>query len=123
MRKLSLAAVSAVVLIAALSAPSLIARQQSVARFEYLRLTPYLGTVVPIRGASTSPAGVMKPGSASMTPGGFRACIAASAEWTCRNFSDDGFRTALVALGNEGWELVSADAETPGAYLFKRQIR
>lgn len=44
MRKPSLGAAPAIVLTAGLSAPSSIARQQSVARFEYLRLTPYLGT-------------------------------------------------------------------------------
>jgi hypothetical protein len=128
MRKLSLAAVSAIALGAALSAPSLIARQQNIARFEYLRLTPYLGTVTSIQPSTTSPSGAMTPGSASLTPGGVRACVAASAEWTCRRFdgqasADDGFRTALVTLGSEGWELVSADAETPGAYLFKRQVQ
>ena len=79
---------------------------------------------------STNQAGVVTvtPGSGSVTPGGLRACIAASAEWTCRTFDgqvsqDDGFRTALVTLGSEGWELVAADPETPGTYFFKRQIQ
>jgi hypothetical protein len=121
MRKLSLAVVSAIALIAALSAPSLVARQQSVVRFEYLRLTPYLGAVQQVGTTIT----------ASNSFGGVRACVATSAEWACRNFqapsaSEDATRTALVTLGNEGWELVSAgyvDGQTSGAYLFKRQLQ
>ncbi len=181
MRKFSFAAVAAIVLITALSAPALLAQttplpaalppqtvllptalppqttllpvalppqtpilpgvlppqtiplpavlpQQSVARFEYLRLTTYNGVVTSVRPASTSPDGLtMTPASASMTPGGVRACIAAHAQWTCRNFEgqasrDDAFRTALVTLGNEGWEIVSADGDT-GEYIFKRQLQ
>jgi hypothetical protein len=64
---------------------------------------------------------------------GYRACVAGINQWTCREFSPagpsaDALRTALVTLGNEGWELVSSVQEEDApmhalTYLFKRQAR
>ena len=69
---------------------------------------------------------------------GYRACVARISEWVCQEFpptepSTEPLRNALVNLGNDGWELVSAVEDYPhfgtqfGAngltYLFKRQIR
>lgn len=96
--------------------PSLHARPNA-PRFEYVRVTPYLF--------------VRAEGQGVVERVGYRACVATSTEWTCRQFestepSDVALRTALVTLGNEGWELVSAVDETPSevhrglTYLFKR---
>jgi hypothetical protein len=115
MRKLSLAGFAVIALSMAMFVPSLIGRAQSAGRFEYVRVTPYL--VNPM-----NPARI-----------GYRACVATTGEWICRQFeskdsSDAGLRTALATLGNEGWELVSAADDPPGesipeglTYLFKRQ--
>jgi hypothetical protein len=125
MRKLSLSVVAVIAVVAAMFAPSLVARAQSAVRFEYLRVTPY-------------PANLATPGRINYRWVGYRACVAASSEWTCREFEADGssndalhiaLRTTLATLGNEGWELVSAVDErhelntTFGGltYLFKRQ--
>jgi hypothetical protein len=118
MRKLSLAVVAAVVLIAAVFAPSLIARQQSATRFEYLRVAPYGGQV-------------QEQGRVVLSTFlGLRACVATSTEWACRDFpqaSSDAIRTVFATLGNEGWELVSAGYDpqglAAGTYLFKRHVR
>jgi hypothetical protein len=115
MRKLPLAGLAVITLGTTMFVPSLIGRTQSTGGFEYLRVTPY----------SVNP---MKPARV-----GYRACVATTGEWVCRQFepqdsSDAGLRTALATLGNEGWELVSAVDDPPGAsipegltYLFKRQ--
>jgi hypothetical protein len=91
-------------------------RTPSASRFEYLRVTPYLSRPMnPVQVA-------------------YRACVAATSEWTCRDFdskenSNAPLRTALATLGQEGWELVSAVDETPSesipeglTYLFKRHL-
>jgi hypothetical protein len=125
MRTLSLTVVAFIALVAAMFAPSLVARAQSAVRFEYLRVTPYHAVTE-------------TPGRINYRWAGYRACVAASSEWTCREFDADGssnvalnvaLRTTLATLGNEGWELVSAVDErhelntTFGGltYLFKRQ--
>jgi hypothetical protein len=119
MRKLSLAVVAAIAVVTALSAPSLIARAQSTARFEYLRVAPYAMTI-------------QTPNVVGSRWAGYRACVAASTEWTCREFehkgSLDALPTTLATLGNEGWELVSATVQNDEnvdrgglTYLFKRQ--
>jgi hypothetical protein len=89
-------------------------------RFEYVRVSPY---AIPM---STAPGGV------TMRTG-YRACVAAAQAWNCRDFrpteSPDPLHDALVALGNDGWELVSVANEEPTAtnpnltYWFKRQAR
>jgi hypothetical protein len=91
------------------------AQSRNGSRFDYLRVTPYLPDPL-------NPARVA-----------YRACVAASTEWTCREFEskdspDAPLRTTLATLGQEGWELVSAVDETPDVslpdgltYLFKRQ--
>jgi hypothetical protein len=121
MSKTLLALVAVVVVVSTMFAPSLVVRAQSTARIEYVRVTPY---------AAYNP----------VTPNlvlerhGYRACVAGTTEWACRDFqstesSAEALRTALVTLGNEGWELVSAVEEdssfrTSGlTYLFKRQVR
>ena len=112
-------ALSAVMLITAVftfanGAPT----QAVVTPFEYLRVTPF---TVPIPASN----------HISMHEG-YRACLAAAAEWSCREFrpantSDSALRAVLATLGNEGWELVSAvkeDGPTSAlTYLFKRQAR
>ena len=121
MRKLSLTVVAAIAVITATLAPSLVARAQTAPRFEYLRVTPYR-------------ADMMTPGRLIQRWGGYRACVAASNEWTCREFEqtdlpNGALPTMLATLGNEGWELVSAvdeKHELNGSfggltYLFKRQ--
>lgn len=100
---------------------SLVARNQAPARFEYTQLTPYSELVplqLPLRGQGWSRVG-------------YRACVAASAEWTCRDFKessvDAGYRTALATLGREGWELITPYHEstdgTTRTLLFKRQLQ
>jgi hypothetical protein len=65
---------------------------------------------------------------------GYRACVAATPNWACRDFeptesSAAALSTALATLGTEGWELVSALDEDPESsyakrlmYLFKRPV-
>jgi hypothetical protein len=118
MTKRSLAVVAAVVLIAAVFAPSLIARQQSATRFEYLRVAPY-ATPLQVAGAVGS------------RWAGYRACVAVGSAWNCREFEhrgSDALPTTLAMLGSEGWELVAAtirddvNVDTGGlTYFFKRQ--
>jgi hypothetical protein len=119
MSKISLGLVGVVVVIVtAMLTPSVIVRAQGSARFEYVRVTSY--TV-----RDTLPGGQVRSG--------FRACIASTQAWNCREFppmesSDSGFRNALATLGNEGWELVAVVVEQPTnpvdlTYLFKRRRR
>jgi len=121
MSKISLALVAVVAVVTATLTPSLIVRAQGTTRIEYARVTPYLDR--------TSVAS-----NAVQERTGYRACVAGSNEWACREFkpsesSADALRIALVQLGNEGWELVSAVEEDPSfntrglTYLFKRQTR
>lgn len=121
MAKLSLAlAATAIAVAIAAFAPSLTARVQS-PRFEYLHVRPY-GVILPA---------TPQPGVIRVERPAYRACVAASPEWTCRTFepdpntrvdSDDALRLALLTLGNEGWEMVSALDDRPAmTYLFKRQ--
>lgn len=116
MMKLSLSVAALIAVVAAMFAPSLVARSQSAAQFEYTRLIPY--TVA------------QNEGRIRFVRVGYRACLAATDEWTCREFeprpSDAALRAALATLGSEGWELVSAvaaDANSSDAltYLFKRR--
>ena len=117
MAKFSLSVAALIAVVAAMFAPSVIA-QQGMQQLDYVRVTPYLFTV------SDGPDRVREWV-------GYRACQAANSEWTCRKFEstesgDVALRTALVTLGNERWELVSAVQETRAAnlpgltYLFKR---
>jgi hypothetical protein len=121
MMKLSLTVAAVIAVITAMFATSLIARAQTATRFEYLRVTPYQSVT-------------KTPDSVTYRWAGYRACMAASSEWTCREFeptdnSNAALRISLATLGNEGWELVSAVDErhdmnsTFGGltYLFKRQ--
>jgi hypothetical protein len=121
MTKFSLTVAAVIAVITAMFATALIARAQSATRFEYLRVTPYQSFTE-------------TPGRITYRWAGYRACVAASSEWTCREFeptdtSNAALSTALATLGNEGWELVSAVDErhdmnsTFGGltYLFKRQ--
>jgi hypothetical protein len=123
MAKYSLALAASVIAFAiALFAPALTARAQSGARFEYLRVVEYYTA------APTLPLGRIGVGRLA-----YRACVAASPDWTCRNFeptenTDDALRMTLFTLGNDGWELVSAVDDTPErdnglTYVFKRQQR
>ena len=121
MSRSSLAVVSGLVAVTALFARSPVARAQSGNRLEYVRMTPYI-----VR----NPVG---PNEVRENIA-YRACAAGINEWTCREFqsaqsSTDALRTALVTLGNDGWELVSAVEENPSVnprgltYLFKRSAR
>jgi hypothetical protein len=124
MRKLSITVAGILLLLVSLSVPSLIARQQSSVQFDYLQLVPYQVQI---------PSGFRAVTERSA----YRACIAGSAEWACRQFEpsnadprgvDTALRGALSTLGNEGWELVSAVDESPDrdggiVYLFKQQRR
>jgi hypothetical protein len=113
MMKLSVAVAAVLAVVTAVFAPSLTARAQSGARFEYARVTPYQAVT-------------RTPGHVEYKWAGYRACVAASSEWTCREF--DALPTTLATLGSEGWELVSAvdgRHELNGGfggltYLFKR---
>lgn len=120
MSRISLTLV-AVVVVAALFTPSRAVRAQGATRIDYVRVAPYV-----VR-TSVAPNAVQERY-------GYRACVAGINDWACRDFqptqsSIDALRTALVTLGNEGWELVSAVQEDPTrgtfglAYLFKRQGR
>jgi len=126
MSKISLALVAVVV--TAMLTPSLIVRAQGTARFEYARVTPYIERTV----AETNPLNSFITTVQERV--GYRACVAGVNQWACREFkptesSTDALRIALVQLGNDGWELVSAAPEdgnvnTPAlTYLFKRQTR
>jgi hypothetical protein len=121
MRKLSLTVVAVMSVITAMFVSSVIARAQSAVRFEYLRVVPYHAVTE-------------TPGRSGYRWAGYRACVAASTEWTCREFEDSSIaalRTTLATLGNEGWELVSAVDERHEmntifgglTYLFKRERR
>ena len=87
--------------------------------FEYLRVVPY--------DVSDLTAGYGRRFA------GYRACVAGTADWTCRDFqpplndsSNPALRLMLATLGNEGWEVVTAVPISEGAlagamtYLFKR---
>ena len=122
MLKLSLAVVAVVALVTATSALSLSVRAKSATRIEYVRVTPHALET------RTSPNSIQ-------FRYGYRACVAAAHEWTCREFqptesSEAALRTTLATLGNEGWELVAAINEDPNranprglTYLFKRQLQ
>jgi hypothetical protein len=126
MSKISLALGAVTVLVAATLTltPSLVVRAQGTSRFEYARVTPFIDrTSAEVAGRITVQERV-----------GYRACIAAVNEWLCREFkptdsSSAALRIALVSLGNEGWELVSAAPEDGNlntsalTYLFKRPVR
>ena len=116
MAKLTLSVAAVIAVVVAMFAPSVVA-QQGMQQLDYVRMTPYYFTV---------PDGPNRVREWV----GYRACQAASSEWTCRKFEsaesgDVALRTALVTLGNERWELVSAVEETRAnvsglTYLFKR---
>ena len=126
MSKLSLALlaiVASIATMAATSTPWLAARAQTTSRIEYARVTPYMVSF-------------QKSPNHVQPRYGYRACVAATSEWKCREFaptdaSTGSLRTTLAILGNEGWELVSAVNDDPVAsnptglltYLFKRQAR
>ncbi len=112
MKNISLSVVALCALMTAAFAPALLARAQGSGGFDYMRLTPGLaGTTERL---------------------GYRACLATTNQWTCREFEgddyDSGLRTALTSLGNERWELVSLIDETQNlsrpkglTYVLKRQ--
>jgi hypothetical protein len=118
-RSIGFAAVVALAAIAFM-VPSLVARQQTVTRWEYLRITPGLPSPVATFDMSQDRLG-------------YQACQAKDTEWKCRDFEskdnqDDALRSALATLGAEGWELVSTVAQAEGVsypsgltYLLKRQ--
>jgi hypothetical protein len=121
MARLTLNVVLILAVIAAALAPSVMARVQTQGpRFEYLVVNSF-----------QAPAPGVPYG---YRIAGYRACMAASAGWNCREFpsaatdSNDTFGPTLETLGNEGWELVSvippADEDrmrpVSGTYLFKR---
>jgi hypothetical protein len=127
MKKISLAIVAVVAAVTGMLTPSLIVRAQGTTRFEYARVTPYIERTV-AEGPNNSPWNTVQERI------GYRACVAGVKGWACQEFkptesSTDALRIALVQLGNEGWELVSAAPEdgnvnTPAlTYLFKRQTR
>ena len=108
-----------VLLVTAFAYGDAIRAQAVITPFEYLRVTPFSVSV---------PIGLDRISLRE----GYRACLAAETEWSCREFrptttSDSALRTVLATLGAEGWELVSAVKEDgPTAaltYLFKRQAR
>lgn len=117
-RLIGFAAIVALAAIA-LTVPSLIAKQQTATKWEYLRLAPGLaGEII------------------DMSQHGYQACEATEVEWRCREFKsgsrtsgDDALRRALATLGAEGWELVSTvDTARDGVvypwgmtYVLKRQ--
>ena len=113
----------ATLLIAALTAAALASadglRAQGSNQIEYLRVASY-----GVREERSSGIVFMRIG--------YQACLATTAEWTCRRFAptgspDGALRTMLATLGSEGWELVSvfdeASASGGMTYLFKRQLR
>lgn len=130
MSKISLALVGVVVVVAATLAPSFVVRAQGTPRFEYARVIPYEE-----RNHVQVPSPDLGVTTAVQERVGYRACIARPTDWACREFkptvtSADALRTALMQLGNEGWELVSAAQEEQNnvlngalTYLFKRPMR
>lgn len=126
MSKLGLTFAVIVAIFGAMVAPSLVVRAQSTTRFEYARLTPYDERTV-AEGPDLSMWKTVKERT------GYRASVAGIKGWACQEFkptgSNDALRIALVHLGTDGWELVSATPEdgnlnTPAlTYLFKRQTR
>ena len=121
MSRRSLAVVAGLVVVTALFARSPVAGAQGGTRLEYVQMKPVI-----VR--------TMVDANTVGERMGYRACVAGLNEWTCRDFqptrsSADALRTALVTLGNDGWELVSAVEEDPSVnphgltYLFKRQAR
>ena len=123
MSKISLAAVSVLVLIAIAFAWSEAPRAQGSTQFEYVRAYPYKARQeIANRDGSR---GVVERTA-------YRACRAAGSEWSCRDYptpgaADAALRTMLATMGNEGWELVSAVDEGEQydglTYLFKRPVR
>jgi hypothetical protein len=116
MMKLSLSVVALAALIAAIFAPSLVARGRRVTQF---RVRPRH----PLRC-------VAERGQHWYRRLGYRAYLAATDDWTCRDFkplesSDAALRTALSALGNEGSKLVSvvSEAREPIAIRFDFPIQ
>lgn len=119
MTKLALFLAGIIVVLAPMLAPSLTARTQAAVRVEYLRLTPY--------GVNVQQA----PGRVQHRSG-YRACVASTPDWTCREFaptesSEAALSTALVTLGSEGWDLVNVVQADPDRsyplglmYVFKR---
>ena len=126
MSKISLALVAVVAVVTTMLTPSLILRAQGTTRFEYARVTPYIERTVAERPNNS-------PWNTVQERIGYRACVAGVKGWACQEFkpteSNDALRIALVQLGADGWELVSAAPEdgnvnTPAlTYLFKRQTR
>ena len=119
MKRLSLIFGALLVVTATLFGPALVAQAPVTTQYEYLRVLP-----VEMQFA-TSPTSVRQST-------GYRACVAGSSEWTCREFpatasSEAALRTTLATLGTEGWELVSVvdDSDTLRGltYLFKRPLR
>ena len=112
MRKVTVAVVAAIAVVALWAAASLTAQTAAPARFEYARLSRY-GTVDP-----------SDPKQIRVHTAGYETCVATIGEWACRRFPEPngGFRTALATLGNEGWEAVS-DSNSGATMLFKRQVR
>jgi len=119
MTKVLLVVLSLIAAIGVMGRSALNAGAQVARRFEYARLAPY--------------ARIQTKGTVANRQTGFRACIAAAAEWNCREFehnqgSDTSLRLALSTLGSEGWELVSAVVEDPNpqvaglTFLFRRQL-
>jgi hypothetical protein len=122
-RRSVLAVALVIVVASALAGPGpfgLVRAQAQATRFEYLRLTPYSAQ-------ARAPYGIRIAG--------YHACLAAGPAWQCRDFEsaaseysgDDALSPAWTTLGNEGWELVSANARSDdgpffgtATYLFKR---
>lgn len=101
--------------LAVMFAPAAFARQQAPVQFEYGTLSTF---------------------ASQGTERGYRFCVAASTDWSCRDFTGtDGtvteMRTALAttlnALGSQGWELASVkfyeSNDTFDEYIFKRERR
>ena len=126
MSKVGLMAAVIVAVVGTIIAPSLVVRAQGTTRFEYARVTPYIE-----RSVAEGPN--IPQWKTVLERIGYRACVAGVKGWACQEFkpteSNDALRIALVHLGTDGWELVSAAPEvgnvnTPElTYLFKRQTR
>lgn len=98
-------------------------RAQGAARFEYT----YVTTHQRLYQGQGVPGGVT-------TTAGYRACLAAGSQWTCRDFDradlsgaalTAAWATALTTLGDEGWELVSVVYDPQSSlnptHIFKRR--
>ena len=121
MSRIPLALVAVIAVVIGMLTPSFAVRAQGTTRFEYARLAPY--------------ADVFRTATLVDQRPSYRACIARTGGWTCRDFkatesTTDALRNAFLQLGNDGWELVSAAQEdrnvvVDGAltYLFKRPVR